>query len=156
MSIFLNDSEIAALIVEEKRVPADAVDLFAMKSKKGHKESDLLIPRSDGSYFKIILRQNSQDPLDFSAILAFVPVKKNQDFKLRRYNGKHVHGNRLHKSKFYDFHIHSASEEYQRAGLKEESFAEATNRYSNLAEAFDCLVKDCNVIIPEDKQLKFI
>lgn len=55
-----------------------------------------------------------------------------------------------------DSHIHSASEEYQRAGLKEESFAEATKRYSNLAEAFDCLVKDCNVIIPEDKQLKFI
>ncbi len=75
---------------------------------------------------------------------------------MRRYNGKHLHGNRLHKNKFYDFHIHAASEEYQRAGLKEESFAEATNRYSNLAEAFDCLVKDCNVIIPEDKKLKFI
>ncbi len=133
-----------------------AVDLFSMKSKKGHKGSDITIPRSDGSAFKIILRQNSKDPLDFSAILAFMPEKKKQDFKLRRYNGKHLHGNRLHKNKFYDFHIHTASEEYQRAGLKEESFAEVTNRYSNLAEAFTCLVKDCKVILPEDKQLKFL
>jgi len=156
MSIFLNNQEIQALIVEEKRVASTAVDLFSMKSKKGHKGSDITIPRSDGSAFKIILRQNSKDPLDFSAILAFMPEKKKQDFKLRRYNGKHLHGNRLHKNKFYDFHIHTASEEYQRAGLKEESFAEVTNRYSNLAEAFTCLVKDCKVILPEDKQLKFL
>lgn len=156
MSIFLNNKEIQVLIAEEKSVTSTAVDLFSMRSKKGHKESDITIPRTDGSAFKIILRQNSKDPLDFSAILAFVPEKKKQDFKLRRYNGKHLHGNRLHKNKFYDFHIHTASEEYQRAGLKEESFAEVTDRYSNLAEAFACLVKDCNVIVPEDKQLKFL
>jgi len=157
MSIFFNDQEIRELIAEEKRVISDVVDLFSMKNKKGHKESEISIPRSDGSSFKIILRQNSKDPLDFSAILAFVPTGKKQDFKLRRYNGKnHQHRNRLHKDKFYDFHIHTASEEYQRAGLKEESFAEVTDRYTNLSEAFECLSKDCNVILPEDKQLKFL
>jgi hypothetical protein len=156
MAIFLKNEEIQALIIEEKQVLSSSVDLFLMKSKKGHRESEITIPRPDGSAFKIILRQNSNDPLDFSAILAFVPENKKQDFKLRRYNGKHLHGNRLHKNKFYDFHIHTASEEYQRAGLKEESFAEVTARYSNLAEAFACLVKDCNVTLPEDKQLKFL
>ena len=154
MLIFLSDTEINALILEEKRIDSKAFDLSSMRKKKGHKELDILIPRSDGSQFKIILRQNSNDHLDFSAILAYIPVRHKQDFKLKRYNGKHVHSNRLHKNKFYDFHIHIASEEYQRAGMKEESFAEPTTRYSSLSEAIDCLVKDCNVILPEDRQLK--
>ena len=155
MLTFLNDSEINMLILEEKRIDVQLLDLSSMRQKKGHREKDIFISRSDGSRFKIILRQNSNDPLDFSAILAFIPSGSNQDFKLRRYNGKsHQHNNRLHKNKFYDFHIHTATEEYQRAGMKEEMFAEPTQRYSTLNEAFDCLVKDCNVILPEDKQLK--
>ncbi len=38
--------------------------------------------------------------------------------------------------------------------MKEEMLAEPTQRYSSLAEAIDCLVEDCYVILPEDKQLK--
>ena len=49
MLIFLNDSEINALILEEKRVDAKILDLSSMRKKKGHKELDILIPRSDGS-----------------------------------------------------------------------------------------------------------
>jgi hypothetical protein len=155
MAIFLSNAEIQVLILEEKRIEGKALNFSSMKKKKGHKESDVLIARSDGSNFKIILRQNSNDPLDFSAILAFSPQGSNEDFKLKRYNGKnHQHTNRLHKNKFYDFHIHTATEEYQRAGMKEEMFAEQTQRYSTLTEAFTCLTQDCNVILPEDKQLK--
>ena len=155
MLTFLNDDEINALILEEKRIDAQLLDLSSMRQKKGHREKDVFIPRPDGSRFKIILRQNSNDPLDFSAILAFIPGGSNQDFKLRRYNGKrHQHNNRLHENKFYDFHIHAATEEYQRAGMKEEMFAEPTQRYSSLAEAINCLIEDCHVILPEDRQLR--
>ncbi len=155
MTILISDKEIQEFIDEEKHLDFDAGDLSAMKEKRGHKELDILIPRVDGSAFKIILRQNLNDSLDFSAILAYVPSGNSQDFKLRRYNGKHVHSNKLDNQKFYDFHIHKASEKYQRAGLKEETFAEVTNRYSSLGEAFDCLIKDCNVIFPKDPQMKF-
>ena len=155
MAIFLNNTEIQALIVEEKGIESKAINLLSMKKKKGHKESDISIACPDGSNFKIVLRQNSNDSLDFSAILMFLPKGSNEDFKLKRYNGKnHQHTNKLHKTKFYDFHIHTATEEYQRAGMKEETFAEQTQRYSTLTEAFNCLVQDCNVILPDDKQLK--
>ncbi len=70
MLIFLTDSEINILILEEKRIDDQLLDLSSMRQKKGHREKDVFISRPDGSRFKIILRQNSNDPLDFSAILA--------------------------------------------------------------------------------------
>jgi len=77
-------------------------------------------------------------------------------FILRRYNGKsHEHKNNLESTNvFYDFHIHTATERYQREGTKEEYFAEITNRYSTVQEALNCLIEDCNVALPLNSQLK--
>jgi hypothetical protein len=36
----------------------------------------------------------------------------------------------LENGKFFDFHIHYATQRYQDAGRKEESYAEGTDRYS--------------------------
>lgn len=156
MKITLSDTEIRALIEEEKHVNLEFEELFSrMKDKNGHKEFDYTISREDGSSFYLILRQNRKNPLDFSAIFGYSPKELNTVFKLTRYNGKsHEHRNVLEKEPaFYDFHIHKATERYQLAGRKEEFYAEITDRYSNLRSALRCLIDDCNVSLRNNSQL---
>ena len=154
MDLFLNDNQIDDLIIEEKRIKLVVRDIWNLKTRGVHKENDLTISRFDGSQFKIILRQNALNILDFSVILGYIPKESNQVFKLRRYNGKsHQHTNRIEKQTFYDFHIHKATERYQKSGMKEEGFAEITNRYSDLKSAFVCLTSDCNIIFENERQL---
>jgi len=149
MDFFLSDIEIEALINEEKPIVQPISDLGRkFKEKKGHKEFDLVINRPDNSAFKIIIRQSIENPLDFSAILGFIPPKKTDVFLLRRYNGKsHEHRNKIEKEPlFYDFHIHKATERYQIEGPREEYYAEITDRYADLYGAIECLVSDCKII----------
>lgn len=72
----------------------------------------------------------------------------NTVFRLRRYNGKsHVHTNTLESQTVKGFHIHYATERYQRySGAKEEGFAIATDRYQSLDSAIDCMLADCGFI----------
>ncbi len=158
MDLFLTDQEISELISEEKRTNILLRDLWNLKTKNNspYKENDLLITRSDKSQFKIIIRQNKIKVLDFSVILAYTTKGSNQDFKLRRYNGKiHQHTNKIEKQTFYDFHILEAAERYQRAGYKEESYAEITSRYSDIKTAFNCMIRDCNIVFENENQLDF-
>ncbi len=149
MEFFLTDIEIDALINEENPIDQPIADFGRkLKEKKGHKEFDLVVERPDKSAFKTIIRQSIENPLDFSAILGFIPPKKTDVFLLRRYNGKsHEHRNKIEKEPlFYDFHIHYATERYQKEGSREEYYAEVTDRYADLHGAIDCLVSDCNII----------
>jgi len=157
METFLTDKEIHSLINEKKQLTIEPDELLSnMKEKRGHKESENLIQREDGSSFVIKVRLSKENQLDFSAILGFYPPQKTRLFILRRYNGKsHQHKNDLESSDFfYNFHIHTATERYQREGVKEEYFAQITDRYSTVSEALNCLISDCNVILPYNSQLK--
>ena len=154
MSVFLTDGQIKALIGERKVFSSDLSDLSNMKSNKAHKEWQTILERKDGSAFKLILRRNTINPIDFSAILGYMPPNSNQVFRLLRYNGKsHEHTNRKTEPRFYDFHIHKATEEYQRNGLLEDFYAEPTDQYSDLHGALTCLINDCNINYPNDGQL---
>ena len=149
MDFFLTDAEIDTLIKEEKRIAQSLSDFGAkFKEKKGHKEFDIIVNRPDNSFFKIIIRQSIENPLDFSAILGFIPPKKTDVFLLRRYNGKsHEHRNKIEKEPaFYDFHIHTATARYQEEGPREEYYAEVTDRYADLHGAIECLIADCKII----------
>lgn len=155
MDNFLTDKQIADLINESKNMTVLPEDLFkSMKAKRGHSESEHIIQRPDGSTFHIRLRLNNENHLDFSVILGYCPPKATKLFLLRRYNGKsHEHKNKLETDvPFYDYHIHTATERYQREGSKEECFAEVTDRYSTIQEAIRCLIKDCNVNLPQKLQ----
>ncbi len=156
MEVFLTDKEIQELINDRKQMTITPDELFRnMKGKRGHKGSEHIIPREDGSSFIIKVRISNENSLDFSAILGFSPPKSSKLFLLRRYNGKsHEHKNKLeNEDYFYDFHIHTATERYQREGTKEEYFAEITDRYSTVQEALNCLIADCNVNLPPNLQL---
>lgn len=157
MDVFLKDEEIDSLIKEEKNIDVPISDFTTkFRDKRAHREYDLLIQREDQSAFKIIIRQAIENPLDFSAILGYIPKGKGDVFRLRRYNGKsHYHSNNIEKDSFYDFHIHTASERYQLSGMKEEHFAEVTDRYADIYGAIDCMVKDCSIVSSDPQATLF-
>ena len=86
-------------------------------------------------------------------ILAVQVPRSNRLFRLRRYNGKsHEHTNSIEKETFYDFHIHTATERYQKwENKQEDKYAEVADRYGDFNGALECLLKD--VGFPPDPQL---
>lgn len=154
MPLRLSDAEIAALIAEEKNLPLGYRRKLVLKEKHGHKERELKVSGASGHSFQIILRESNFNPLDFSAILAYLPVETNIAFRLRRYNGKsHEHTNKIEKQTLFGFHIHIATERYQEFGEgKEDAYAEITDRYGDLLGALDCLLKDCGFVLPPEEE----
>ncbi|MCP4677432.1 MAG: hypothetical protein GY854_18340 [Deltaproteobacteria bacterium] len=148
-----SDNEIAALIRERKSLPADWRARIRLRPKRGHEERDLELTGDAGSEFRLILRKNKINPLDFSIILAVHAPQSNRLFRLRRYNGKsHEHTNHIETDKFYDFHIHMATERYQEIGTREDAYAEPTDRYGDFHGAFRYLVDDANLGVPPEAQ----
>jgi hypothetical protein len=153
LSILLTDAEIAALISESKPLDPGYLSKLQLRPKQGHRERELDIIGANGSEFRLILRQNLLNVLDFSVILGYSVPSSSQVFRLRRYNGKcHEHTNQIERQKFYDFHIHFATERYQHSGLREDAYAEATNRYGDFQGALDCLFQDCGLVGPSNGQ----
>jgi len=141
------------MIKERKLLPANYRSRFALRSKRGHKERELDIQGARGSSYRLILRQSDCNSMDFSVILAIKPPESNLLFRLRRYNGKsHEHTNQIEGITFYGFHIHVATERYQESGAREDSYAEPTDRYSDLRSALRCLLDDCGFASPEREQ----
>lgn len=155
MSNIYTDQDIARLIRETKPLPSDYRDRIQTRPKRGHKERELDLRGSEGSEFRVVLRQSLFNPLDFSAILIYRPPNSNQLFRLRRYNGKsHEHTNNIEEEIFYNFHIHQATQRYQEIGTREDAFAEQTDRYADFQQAIQCLLKDCSFEVPYDPQVK--
>ncbi len=148
-----SDTEIEVLLTEPKRMPDNHRAKSQLRQKRGHKERELELTGDHGSRFLVILRQGDINSIDFSVILAVFPAGSNTAFRLRRYNGKsHEHTNHLEDETFYDFHIHTATERYQLAGNREDTFAEQTERFSDFNGAIRCLIDDCGFVLPVDAQ----
>jgi len=153
MAAQYSDPSISAMLVERKLLPSDYVARIALKNKRGHKERELDVTGAKGNQYRLILRENNINRLDFSIILALCPPMKSALFRLRRYNGKcHEHTNKLEHLTFYDFHIHTATERYQELGTREDAFAEVTNRYADIHGAFSCMLDDCGFEIRANPQ----
>lgn len=153
MAVNLTDSEIAAFISEAKPLPENYLQIIQTRAKRGHRERELRVAGANGNNFRLILRQSSFNPLDFSVILAWLPPQSTSTFRLCRYNGKsHEHTNALESERFYDFHVHRATERYQHSGLREDAFAEPATRYQDFAGALKCMIEDCNFQMPPSNQ----
>ncbi len=155
----ITDQEINKLLKVQKTIELREYNkLYKFTRTKGqHKEQEVALKGEDGNDFIIKTRLSKLNPLDFSAILGYILPNKTTIFRLRRYNGKsHEHKNKLEKQKFYDFHIHTATERYQALGYDEEGYAQATNGYSDLHSAIDMMIKECNIGIPSGAQTKLI
>ena len=156
MAIILSDKEIDDLVQERKPLPEDYRAKIQMRAKTGHKERELDVKGEDGNEFRLILRQGTINPLDFSIILAYRPPKSNQLFRLRRYNGKHWHTNLIEERTFFDFHIHQATTRYQEIGSNEDSYAEPTERFSDFSQALSCMLIECGFQIPSELQERLL
>jgi hypothetical protein len=157
MAIRFSDAEIAQMLAEPKPLPGDYQARLQHRPRSGHERAELEIRTTSGNRFRIMLRQNMLNALDFSAIVACAPPQSNLFFRLRRYNGRsHEHTNRLEDMSFYDFHIHTATERYQALGAKEEAFAEPSDRFADLRGALACLLVDCVFRRRNDAQLSLL
>jgi hypothetical protein len=151
--VIVSDDDIQALIAETKALPQDYLLRLQPRPKRGHRERELELTGANGRSFRLILRQSMENVLDFSVILTWLPPQSSQLFRLCRYNGKsHEHSNTLESQKFYGFYIHRATERYQRAGGREDAFAEPTDRYEDLAGALQCMIQDCGFRLPANHQ----
>lgn len=154
MQEYLTDQELGTLIAEPKPLPEDYQRRLTAKPKRGHREVELELSGDQGSEFRLLIRQSNFTPLDFSVILAYCLPPSTAVVRLRRYNGKsHEHTNSLEGETFYDFHIHKATERYQRSGNREDAYAEKSDRFSNLQEAIDCMIQDCAFHVPPGAKL---
>jgi hypothetical protein len=146
--VLITDIEISELISEKKSLPLNFSRTSTLRTKRGHKEFNIAVIGENGSQFRLLGRQSSFNNLDFSIILLHVPEGSNQQFRIRRYNGKsHEHTNKIEKERFYDFHIHTATQRYQEMGFKEDEFAEPTDRYGDYHGALTSMLQDCGFII---------
>ncbi len=152
----LTDDEINGLIVLPKQLPENFYEGIRLKPKRGHDERELLLNITPENIFRLVLRQNQINRLDFSAILSYNIIRTNVWFRLRRYNGIHEHTNNIEHEKFLGFHIHYATERYQNLGLDEDSYAEKTDSYADLHGALRQLFQDCNFIFPPHFQLELL
>jgi len=153
MADIFSDQDIQRLIKEKKPLPKDYKVKIQVRPKRGHKERELDIEGENGNDFRLILRQSTINPLDFSIILIYRPPQSNMLFRLRRYNGRsHEHTNTIEGNTFYNYHIHQATERYQQIGAKEDTYAEPTNRFSDFHQAISCIISDCGFEIPSGTQ----
>jgi hypothetical protein len=151
----LTDDDIRALLAENRSLPEDYVKHMrpTKKANMQYSQSELPVTGERGSEFKVIIRKNLMDPLDFSVILVYLPKEEGKGFILRRYNGKHIHRNRLEGEELHDFHVHMATERYQQAGLKAEGYAEVSDGYASVRQATGCLFRDANFQRGSDRRL---
>jgi len=154
MPIKYTDIQISEMVQERKPLPENYLSKMQLRDKRGHKERELDIICLDGNQYRIIIRQSNHNPNDFSIILGVLLPDSNQIFRLLRYNGKsHEHTNHIEKNRFYDFHIHKATERYQEYGTREDAYAEPTNRFTDFNSALQCMIEDCGFEVPDGIQL---
>jgi hypothetical protein len=145
VALRLTDEEIQRLLTARKVLPLDFRKQLVLKAKHGHDEREMEIRGDDGTEYRLILRQSKFNKLDFSVILGYRLPGMSKLFRLRRYNGKHgEHSNRLEGTPaFYGFHVHTATARYQELGMDEDTFADPTDRYSDLPSALQCMLREC-------------
>ena len=87
------------------------------------------------------------------------------EYRLIRYNGKHSsrHTNRWEKDRGRAgwrigpaFHIHRATERYQRDGYRIDGYAEVTADYTDFGSALDAFIDACGFRRPDSLQQKLL
>lgn len=153
----LLDKEIEDLVGVPKPLPPDYRSRLRMRARpysSQHEEAQIEVGVENTGTFRVVVRKNRINPLDFSVILGYVPPERVKLFRLRRYNGVHRHTNKLESNTFRDFHIHYATQRYQEAGWDIDAYAKLTDRYDTVDGALETLLDDCNFIRPEGEKLQ--
>ena len=156
----LTDTEISALLTEKKLLPANWHTRLRLRPKADVRftQRELEVSGEKGHRFRIVLRQNTLNILDFSVILTFID-DDGSEFILLRFNGnQHEHTNQLEfrrkakgKHKFRnEFHVHMATERYQIEGPRIDGYAEVTNDFSTFDSALTLFVRSNGFAVQPD------
>ena len=152
MKNILSDQKIIALIEERKVLPNERRNKFRKTTHRGNDKYRLNVTGEDGNEFQIIVRISLFNKLNFSVILGVKVPPPKKFFRLKRYNGNHEHSNTIEDEKVNGFHIHTATERYQVNSVREEDYAELTQRYTDVNGALKCLFADANFEDPNALQ----
>lgn len=158
----LTDDEITNFVAESKALPKNWTTRLRPHTKSNfqHAQRALEVQGEAENKFRIIIRTNTINRMDFSIILT-IKDKDGGEFVLRRYNGKHPsqHTNRLEKargepnSSFRNtFHIHKATQRYQEEGLPIDGYAEVTKEYASFDTALQAFVRSNGIVLPGDDE----
>lgn len=155
----LTEDEIASLLAEPKPLPANWAARLSTRAKSsaafGHRELD--VDGTSGGRYRLVIRTNRINPLDFSLILLFRDTD-GSEYRLVRFNGRHPsqHTNKLEKAAKLDnasfrnrFHIHTATERYQLEGFDIDGYAEPTDRYDSFESALREFVRSNGLLAPD-------
>lgn len=141
----ITDSEIERLINIEKVIFDPPKK--EMMSRQGSLRNDFKLESVDGKEkFHVFIRVSEQFNEDFSIGINHIN-KEGKSICILRCNGKHgEHRNhREGEEPFYDFHIHTATQEAVDAEETPEHFAEITSEYATWQEALLFFLKKINV-----------
>ena len=137
-TLLLSNDDLDALRSTSKRVTNPGARWTEKPGR--HRQRNYHAESEDGGRYRIYLRQNLDDPRDFSCGLALLH-RGGKPLSLIRYNGSsHPHGDIR-----YRCHVHRATAEALVVGRKIDSHAEETDRYNTLEGALACLIDDCGV-----------
>lgn len=152
-----SDKDIDDLIAVPKYLPLDYRSKLRMRARSysdKHEEAQFEVEVQNVGTFRVVLRKNRINPLDFSAILCFLPKERVKIFRMRRYNGIHRHTNKIEHHTFRSFHIHYATQRYQEAGWDIDAYAEANDKYTTIDGAVESLLDECSFIRPETERIQ--
>ncbi len=152
MELLFSDQEITALIEERKVLPDNWSSKLKKRMNRGSNEYLLNITGEEGNKFRVIVRMSVSDELNFSVVLGVKVPPPKKVFRLKRYNGNHEHFNTIEDEMISGFHIHTATERYQVNSVREEDYAEPTQRYTDVNGALKCLFADANFEDPNALQ----
>ena len=153
MKDIITDREIKAFIQERKVLPDNWSSNFKNRLNKGFKEHYQDIIGEDENIFRIIVRKGDFSKSNFSVILVVKKPNSKKYFPLCRYNGSnHQHTNKIEGETITGFHIHTATERYQRK-KNVYGYAQSTSRYNDVNGALQCLLEDANFEEPSGLQI---
>ena len=94
---------------------------------------------------RMMIRQNTKKPENFSVILIYKDSNGNEHAVLRL-NGNHgTHRNRLEKTSVKGPHIHLMTERYQKRTTHPDGFAVETDEYTDLESAIMVFMRMANI-----------
>jgi hypothetical protein len=152
----LKTDDIDALINERKPLPENHERRLRPVRKSGqqYRQAELEVKGEQGHDFKLSIRSNIQDPLDFSVILIHYPRGSTDPLILLRYNGRHSpHVNRLEGDRVTGCHIHKATQRYQEEGMSIDGYAIETRDYETVDEALSKLMVDARFSDPANRRI---
>ncbi len=141
----MNRDKVNSLILCKKKIisPPKKVD-YSDPRNKYTLRNDFTCRSEDRKEFEVFMRHNSQLPFIFSIGLRY--KSPEGAIILCRYNGKHLHKNKIGDSeKFDDFHIHKLYDVQLYENNSNQLDANPTDKYITYKAALFQFLNDCNI-----------